>query len=221
MFYETSLEDNLRLVCNNDSEDIHEKIALIDQFVDGDFNYRISPRCPNIILLIFWRLPIQKKEIDLCIECIKRGANPNYLYGGILAYLNNYEHLKIIFTHGYNPNTTIYHFPTLNVDCEYPILHYTRFTRIAYLFLLYGANPSLVFDARKNLLNKQTIKMREENMCDVSINHIVTQAVKMEPIVKTVKSFVLATCVDDIDFKETMMESLWPRLKYYLFSEFY
>lgn len=223
-----SLEDKLRniITSNPDNDDTANEIEEISRLLGGNFNHWIPPRFLNIISIVFYRYPVKKKEIKLAIECIKRGANPEYLFGSILNYLNDYENLKIIFANGYDPNTTVSYLPTMNHDCDYPLLKSVKFINIVYLFLLYGATPSSVFKKRDELMKLRTKRISEGDpfarVCyDFSISHVVMQSAKMEPIVKTMQSFLLATCVDDIHFKETMMESLWPHLKYHLFCEFY
>lgn len=220
-----SLEDKLENIVfsDGDDNDVSKEIGEISILLKGNFRRKISLEYDNIIDVMISKYPIKRRQAKMIIECVKKGLHPKYVYYAIYNYLNDFQSLKVLFIRGYDLNTSMYNPLAWHPDQDYPILYFVKSVKIAYLFLVYGANPSLIVDKHAELVSArvQNYECLPRNNNEFYEKTIVWKSIKMEPIVKTAISFVMATCIDNVHFKETMIESLWPRLRYYLFSEFY
>lgn len=190
---------------DNKNEVMEEILAL----ANGNLNSYI--RFPGRSSFTIFEAMLRCDDLHegLIDECMKRGAIPpkHVLWESFND--RKFKLFKGFIRGGVDPNTN----DALN-------MHFLEDTvndnDITFFLLMYGSDPQIPIDIIINHDMYGWMSGRER----LSFEHL-GKCLQIQKIINVAKSFVMATCVDNIDFKETMMYSLWPRLKKNLFSDFY
>lgn len=193
--------DIYRKLCDIDIDDcdVNKTADEISLIMNGNFNQVIREYGDIVTLfdILYLQNPDSENYDDLFFELVRRGARPSHecreqIHDFVCDDRTNI--IRVLLNHGLDPDTHVF-----NIH----ILYFAESYEMALLFLFHGSNP--------------TRTDPDSFFVPIGPNPIIEKSIIIKPIINTIKSFILATCVDDIHFKETMMYSLWPHLRDNLF----